>query len=510
MIRFMRGMLAACLCLCGSSAMAAGAHHSVELASSTAVLDEPLRAVLHLRPWNAAQLEYPVTCVQAEVRYGDFVVPAGQLQVSAVPMPEVGYVRVAIFSPLVVSEPLVYLRLTLSCDPQLEQQWTLFSEPGEAAPPVAATPERVWKDSVAGMFTTALAAPAPNPPATRPPAADPPPARQAPQRRAALAPRPAAAAPAPQLRLDPADNAALAQAVRTLWQQHSQAHYEVLHNELAALRHQNEQLQARMQVLQAQADRRSAPQADAPPTPHWRVSAAWVLRDVLPWLVALVLVASLAWVLHWLGSDREGPWRGDADTARTRLRQALSRSSAAPQRRPAAPTPRPAIAPALSTAPAARSMATVEHTLPDEVQDQADDFIQAGHLGAVATLLEAHLRTQAHKSAPLLLSLLDIYQQMGQASDAARVLALLSQFFNLRPPAGGQDQDPGLEGHPATLHSITAQWNQPSVREVLKNLLLRPTAIEELSLTAFRDVLALYEMAGLRDTADPAYGLDWE
>lgn len=508
MIHFMRGMLAACLCLCGSTLLAAGAQHTVELASSTAVLDEPLRAVLHLRPWNAAQLEYPVGCLQAEVRYGDFVVPAAQVQVSAVPMPEVGYVRVAVFSPLVVSEPLVYLRLTLSCEPQMEQQWTLFSEPEGALPaPKVAAPERVWKDSVAGMFAAAPAVPA-----LSPPALDPAPARLVRAQRTALQQRPPAAppGPAPQLRLDPADNAALAQAVRTLWQQHGQAQYESLHTEVAALREENEQLRARTQALLIRVEQLQPQQAGIAPAMRWQVSAAWVLHDLLPWGATLVLVAALAWFLHWLGSDRESPWRGEADMARARLRQALSRGSAPPERPPTAPSPRPPVAAALpASAAAVLTTATVEHTLPEDVQAQADEFIQAGHLGAVAVLLEAHLRTQAQKSAPVLLSLLDIYQDLGQTTQATRVGTLLSQLFNLRL-ANDTDPDLGLEDHPATLHSITAQWNQPSVCEVLKNLLLRPTAIEELSLTAFREVLALYEMAGLREASEPSFGLDWE
>lgn len=510
MIRFMRGMLAVCWCLCSSALLAAGAQHTVELASSTAVLDEPLRAVLHLRPWDAAQLEYPAGCLQAEVRYGDFVVPAAQVQISAIPMPEVGYVRVAVFSPLVVSEPLVYLRLTLSCEPQLEQQWTLFSEPEGTRPaPKAAAPERVWKDSVAGMFA---AAPADDPPRSLP-AIDPAPARPVRPQRTALQQRPPAAppGPAPQLRLDPADNAALAQAVRTLWQQHGQAQYESLHTEVAALREENEQLRARTQALLTRVEQLQPPQAGTSPATRWQVSAAWVLHDVLPWVATLVLVAALAWFLNWLGSDRESLWRGEAHmAARTRLRQALSRGSTAAQRPPAVPHPRPAVAAALSASAAAvLATATVEHTLPDDVQAQADEFIQAGHLGAVAMLLEAHLRTRAQKSAPVLLSLRDIYQDLGQTTQAMRVGTLLSQLFNLRL-ANGTDPDLGLEDHPATLHSITAQWNQPSVCEVLKNLLLRPTAIEELSLAAFREVLALYEMAGLRQTSDPALGLDWE
>lgn len=504
MIHFMRGMLAACLCLCSSALLAAGAQHTVELASSTAVLDEPLRAVLHLRPWDAAQLEYPVGCLQAEVRYGDFVVPAAQVQVSAVPMPEVGYVRVAVFSPLVVSEPLVYLRLTLSCEPQLEQQWTLFSEPEGTLPaPKTAAPERVWKDSVAGMFAMAPAAPA-----TALPAIGAAPARSARAQRAALEHRPAVATPAPQLRLDPTDNAALTQAVRTLWQQQGQAQYESLHNEVAALREENEQLRARTQALLIRVEQLQPQQTGRAPAAHWRASAAWVFNDFLPWLAALVLVAALAWFLHWLGSDRETSWRSDADMARARLRQALKRSGSTPERRPAAPHAQPPAA-ALPAAAAVLTTATVEHTLPDDAQAQADEFIEAGHLGAVAMLLEAHLQTQAQKSAPLLLSLLDIYQDLGQATQATRVATLLSQLFNLRL-ANGTDPDLGLEDHPATLHSITTQWNQPSVREVLKNLLLRPTAIEELSLAAFREVLALYEIAGLREASGSPSGFDWE
>jgi len=507
MNRFMRGMLAACLSLCCGAPLAAGAQHTVELASSTAVLDEPLRAVLHLRPWDAAQLEYPVACLQAEVRYGDFVVPAAQVQVTAIPMPEVGYVRVAVFSQLVVSEPLVYLRLTLSCEPQLEQQWTLFSEPEGTLPTPKAAPERVWKDSVAGMFAMAPAVPATGLPAFDVPA--PRPARPARARLAAPEHRPAVAAvPVPQLRLDPTDNAALAQAVRALWQQQGQAQYESLHNEVAALREENEQLRARTLALQVRVEQLQPQQAVRTPAVHWRESAAWVFNDILPWLATLVLVAALAWFLHWLGSDRDTSWRGDADMARARLRQALKRGAAAPEHRPAAP---PAWPPAVAR-PAAASvlnMATVEHTLPDTVQAQADEFIQAGHLGAVAVLLEAHLRTQAQKSAWVLLSLLDIYQDLGQTMQVRRVETLLSQLFNLRL-ANGTDSDLGLEDHPATLHSITEQWKQPSVREVLKNLLLRPTAIEELSLAAFREVLALYEMAGLREASDPVVRLDWE
>jgi hypothetical protein len=512
MNHFMRGMLAAALCLCSSALLAAGAQHTVELASSTAVLDEPLRAVLHLRPWDAAQFEYPVNCLQAEVRYGDFVVPPGQLQVSAVPMPEVGYVRVAIFSPLVVSEPLVYLRLTLSCDPQLEQQWTLFSEPGDstlASTPKAAAPEPVWTNSVAGLFPAAPQAVVP-PPSL--PVADPVPPQPAHVQRTALS-RLAVTAPASQLRLEPADHTALAQAMRALWQQQGQAQYELLESRLAALHQENELLQARMGALQTLLEQRAAQPGGAGPTPHWQASATWVLRDLLPWLSALVLVASLAWFLHWLGSDRESPWRGDVEMARARLRQAMNRGSAAPPLRPAVAatlSPRPAVSPAPSPAPTALCTATVEHTLPDEVQAQADEFIQAGHLGAVALLLEVHLRSQAQKSAPMLLNLLDIYQEMGQDADAARVAALLSRLFNLRDPLRDQAHGEGLEGHPATLHSITTQWNQPSVLEVLKNLLLRPTAVEELSLAAFRDVLALYEMARLRDASGPDRGLDWE
>lgn len=520
MTRLARGMLAAVLCLCSGALLAAEAQHTVELASSTAVLDEPLRAVLHLRPWNAAQFEYPVNCLQAEVRYGEFTVPAGQLQVSAVPMPEVGYVRVAVFSPLVVSEPLVYLRLTLSCDPQLEQQWTLFSEPGDSNPaPRAAAPEPVWKDSVAGLFTGAQAA-APTP---SPPVADPAPRKPARMQRAALLPQPATTAPASQLRLDPADRTALAQTLRAMWQQQGQAQYDLLEARLAALHEENESLRARMLALQSTLELRHAQPAGVAPSPHWQASANWVVRDLTPWLAALVLVASLAWFLHWLGSDREGPWRGEADMARARLRQAMSRGSAAPERRmpSAANDPQPAHVPAQvpllsplrspapTPPPTAQSPATVEHTLPDEVQAQADEFIQAGHLGAVALLLEAHLRTQAQKSAPLLLDLLDIYQEMGQHPDAARVSAQLSRLFNLRDPLSDPAHGEGLEAHPATLQSITAQWNQPSALEVLKNLLLRPTAVEELSLAAFRDVLALYEMARLRDASGSDQGLDW-
>lgn len=513
MTRLVRGMLAAVLSLCSGALLAAGAQHTVELASSTTVLDEPLRAVLHLRPWNAAQFEYPVSCLQAEVRYGDFPVPAGQLQVSAVPMPEVGYIRVAIFSPLVVSEPLVYLRLTLSCDPQLEQQWTLFPEPADSTPaPRVAAPEPVWKDSVAGLFTSTQAVAPPS----DPPAAEPGPRQTARAQRTALPPQSTATAPASQLRLDPADRTALTQAMRALWQQHGQAQYDLLEARLAVLREENESLRSRMQALQTLLEQRYAPPAGAAPTPHWQASAAWVGRDLLPWVAALVLVASLAWFLHWLGSERESPWRGDADMARARLRQAMSRGNAAAERRPATaasgarPCIAPALTPAASPATTALSTATVEHTLPDEVQAQADEFIQAGHLGAVALLLEAHLRTQTQKSAPLLLDLLAIYQEMGQDPDAARVAAQLSRLFNLRDPLRDPAHGEGLEGHPATLHSITAQWNQPSVLEVLKNLMLRPTAVEELSLAAFRDVLALYEMARLRDASGPSHGLDWE
>jgi hypothetical protein len=278
---------------------------------------------------------------------------------------------------------------------------------------------------------------------------------------------------------------------------------------MMALHEENERLQARTQALQIRVEQLSL-RPPTGPAPHWGASATWVARDSLPWAAALLLVALLAWFLHWLNSDRESPWRGDADMARTRLRQALNRSRTVPERPPASPATSSPVAAALPSAPAALVTATVEHTLPDDVQAQADEFIQEGHLGAVAMLLETHLRTQAQKSAPVLLGLLDIYQEMGQTSQVTRVGTLMSQLFNLRPPTGGQDQDVGLERHPATLDCITAQWNQPSVREVLKNLLLRPTAIEELSLAAFRDVLALYEMAGLREADDADYGLDWE
>jgi hypothetical protein len=528
------------------------AQHSVKLESDTAVLEQPLAVALHLRPADAAQSEVPVACVQVDLRYGEFDVPPGQIHVSTQPVPGSGHVRIAVSSALLVNEPLVHLRLTVTCEPRLQQQWTLFADPAPPpGPPRTAMPDGQWLDSAAGIAAlagggrTAAADPVPVPGAaparhaagtrTARKAAGARPAATRKQAGRAVA-RPATAragsAPAARLQLGPAPEPAeferLVEAVLAVLQRHPSAALpaglpDPLHGELRQLRLEYEQLQATTAALRAQVERLQPPAA-APAAWHWSASARWVAREMLPWMALLPLVALLVWMLLRHKRSGDDPLEGvDLDRARPPSPRRTAgpppqRGHArnlrhTPQHDPTArpPSTPPSVASALPgrhlelpRAPADTfSAATVEHTLPADMRQQLEQLIRAGDLDSAMILLEFHLSQESGKSAPMLLALLDIYQQRREAAEAARVARQLNSLFNVRGPAAGPDDGSGLEAHPATMRSIVAQWDGPNAREVLKNLMLRPTAVEELQLSAFRDVLALYELAGLRDGQPP-------
>jgi hypothetical protein len=545
-VRWMRSALAAAWGIC--AACVATAQHAVKLESETAVLEQPLAVALHLRPGDATQSEMPVACVQVDLRYGEFEVPPGQIHVSTQPVPGSGHVRIAISSALLVNEPLVHLRLTVTCEPRLQQQWTLFADPAPPpGPPRTAMPDGQWLDSAAGIAALADGGRAAADPVSgigsAPHAVAPRTARTtagaqpaATRTRAGRATaRPASArihsAPAARLQLGPAPEPAeverLVQAVLAVLQRHQATappagRPDPLHGELRQLRLEYEQLQATTAALRTQVERLQQP-AVAPAAAHWTLSAGWVAREMFPWMALPLLVALLLWML--LRLNRSG---GDAleGVDLDRFRPAAPRRAAGPppqrrharnpqhaaQHHPPAPAAKarsstPPVAPvlppgslALPHAPAdTLSTATVEHTLPTDMRQQLEQLVHAGDLDSAMILLEFHLSQESGKSAPMLLALLDIYHLRREAAEAARVTRQLNSLFNVRSPAAGPDDGSGLEAHPATLRGIVAQWDGPHAREVLKNLMLRPTAIEELQLSAFRDVLALYELAGLRD-----------
>lgn len=550
--RWVRSALAAAWGI--GAACVATAQHSVKLESDTAVLEQPLAVALQLRPGDAAQTEMPVACVQVNLRYGEFEVPPGQVHVSTQPVPGADHLRIAISSALLVNEPLVHLRLTVTCEPRLQQQWTLFADPAPPPGPIrTAMPDGQWLDSAAGI--TALTD------GRRAAAADPVPVSSVvPIRRAAATPtasqaagvRPATRKPAgsaagrpasarigsePTARLqlapapEPAEVERVFQAVLAALQRHTTpappaVSSDPLHSELRQLRREYEQLQATTAALQTQLERLQQAAA-APAAGHWGLSARWVAREMLPWMALPLLVALLAWMLLRLNRSDDDALEGvDLDRARPAARrraagQASQRGHTGnprhATRHPAAPTTAkapssaPFAAPALPAgrlelppAPAdAFSSATVEHTLPADMRQQLEQLIHDGDLDSAMILLEFHLSQESGKSAPMLLALLDIYHLRSEAAEAARVTRQLNSLFNVRSLAAGPDDGSGLEAHPATLRSIVAQWDGPHAREVLKNLMLRPTAVEELQLSAFRDVLALYELAGLRDGEPP-------
>ncbi|GKQ57517.1 hypothetical protein QMTAC487_13760 [Sphaerotilus sp. FB-3] len=110
----------------------------------------------------------------------------------------------------------------------------------------------------------------------------------------------------------------------------------------------------------------------------------------------------------------------------------------------------------------------------------------------------------------LLMRLLALYEQLRQPWNHERVAAQLEALYNVRVPpmsppttsasaASSQDGPRQLEQHELTWKQVCEHWNEAQAEAHLAALLLRPTALEELDLPAFEQLLTLHGLLRRRE-----------
>lgn len=170
---------------------------------------------------------------------------------------------------------------------------------------------------------------------------------------------------------------------------------------------------------------------------------------------------------------------------------------------PDSPDPRQAAVPAVST-----------QELSD-IQQEAEFFVSLGEHDRAIEVLRAHIEAHPRASAMAWLELLGLHHQLGQRQDYEALQRDFERLFKVQLPAFDAFNTDlgGLEDHPELLATLQALWPDPSVVEVIKDLIDRGPGEgqwgDALGLQAYRDVLFLYQVMqqlGPTGTGDHAAG----
>lgn len=506
----------------------------------------------------------PSECVSAEVQVGDQRLAPHN--VAARVDGGGSQVVLRVTTSVVIDEPVVSITLSLGCPTRLTRRYVLLADPvatstpsAPLSPPLLAMPAAVDTPPADAVRPAPPAASAPDARPVASPrtaggsAAAPAPRPRRVVRRAPDAGAPKVAAPAarPRLKLDPVEPAppvALitaemieAAASAAAAQAASQAAADAASasaSRVAALEQSIERLKA-----ESAADRRALLEL------RQRASDSGAAAQWLPWLAGLA--GGLALLAGWLGlklrrlqqQQQQAWWNSaapvadaptaSADVAPVDTRAAESTTGAGVLSTAGYTTTRPGtLGPVFSAHPAMPPLSepvteppplAVERTqaLPvgwrDEVEgprdvsieelidleQQAEFFIVLGQEDAAIDLLVDHLRSTGGGSPMPYLKLLEIYRRRGDHEAYERTRARFNHRFNAYAPDWDTDPSHGrsLEDYPSIVARLQMSWPSPiDAMAELESLLFRKTRGELFDMPAYRDVLFLYSLA--RDLAD--------
>ncbi len=465
-----------------------GRPQSIDTDSSAATIGEPVAMTLQVRAFDVPPSRLVPDCFAVRLQHadsGDLLTP---LQIVTRPSSLDGQVTLQILSPAIVREPILLRRIDLLCGAAFSREFTVLADPPR--PGARPAPHRIPQARSAPSRVT-------------PPPAPPVQAFDAAQERQASAeliarlildqiqrssPEPAQPPPPRDPQTDP------------LW-----------------LRLGEEQHQTRLMLtelrLKLEQNERSASRD------------AWLIAGTLIGLGSCLMIGRL---LH------EGAWRRLARPARNmrrtnrtappsprgqtplgippEIRTDLATPAEPQQDAPMRPLDWPHAQaaeedrrcwihsdfgqPALEDEDSQALLAALETPVEDS---QADRLHQV-------MALERHLIGQPARCPWLLLRLLNLYAQLGQAGNHERVAAQLEALYNVQVPPLQADRPGGktapgrtLEQHERTWRQIDTIWPSPQAEPRLAALLVRPTLTEELDLPAFEELLTLHGVLRWRD-----------
>lgn len=498
---------------------------SIDTSMAGAVIGEPVAMTLLVRAFDWPASHLLGDCLTVRLQHADSGEPLAPLHLALVATGQDNQVQVRISSDEIVREPVLQGRIELLCGARYGREFTVLADPPRARAGLRHAP------------------PTPRSARIAPPRHDPAGAPLAPAREPAVT----AARPSPITRSADDDEARVLRIAAAVAAMLPAARERPEDERLrpawmAGWNEEQQQTRATLAALQARIERSERT------TWHDAVLVGSTLAGLA---VGLLLVRLVTEVLLPRWSTGPDPARSARSRRRRRTREvATTREAPDPlgimepilpdftpsPERMADPTPEAlratpdqaahqAASPPAPAAPAGGedrvSWRDSNFGSPDlgclasrdllgELETQGDDC----PLGCVV-ILEQRLLEGPGRCPRLLLRLLALYRQLEQPWNHERVAAQLEALYNVRvPPMDGAVQAGGgrsLEEQPETLERVTAAWShEDQAGPAVETLLLRPTAVEELDLPAFEELLMLHELLLRRGSVSQHRAAAWE
>lgn len=194
-------------------------------------------------------------------------------------------------------------------------------------------------------------------------------------------------------------------------------------------------------------------------------------------------------------SPRQSPPPSQTTGQRAPLRAAASHRAVQPPEGPSEPEGLvnthlipPTVIPRGAASLADRGAALFTH--------HVDQLVQDGYMSVAVNMLEKALDAGPAKNPWQLLQLLDLYERLGQLSEAARLIATLQTLYRVHLPMTGGVRTAGqsLLDHPTLLTEVTRAWDQPDLAARLEDWLLGHEG-PSWDLATFEDLLLLHAVA---------------
>lgn len=509
---------------------------SIDTSALRLRMGEAIRFTVHIRTDDQSGRRSSPDCIQAGLQFGDTMLDTGQFRIRT--QPDGNDTRVTLASPTVLTEPIARVQIELTCGARFAREVTVLAEPPAAHPRQDSAPNPAARGK---PIRTAKARPASihleprseqlsglpsainDPPATT---TEPLGSRLTDQQLGAIA-----AALLARLQRDNPVTPGMTQLLpstptphrlRPATPEHSDAVADpvrqALLEELDHLRKEQEQTAVAMNALLARVDHQDRTRW---PQLGWLSSMA-LLGLGAAWLVPRTWSAIQQRLTRRKKCTRPQPTSDWVDE--------LMRSPPGSATRSTTPSDLPATSPdtcnPAGTEPAMPPVAVMTHVAPvleastdqprsagwpdadfgrpaldpspsRDLLDDVESMMALGYPGACAAMLEEALQSGPGKHPVLLLHLLDVYRALDQPSYHERVCAQIEALYNVRVPPMGDVSGDGtsLADMPALLDSITRLWSTPGCAGAIEHLLIHPSSVAALDVSAFRDLLLLHAIA---------------
>jgi len=480
---------------------------SIDTRRSQATIGEPVAMSLQVRAFDIPPALLGPDCIAVRLQHADSGEALEPIRIRTVPSGQDEQVTVQIHSPALVEEPVLIGRVDLLCGAAFSREFTVLADPPRRPlPRRPAAQVRQTGQAHAAPSTPTAAAPRPAPTLSGPTGAD----------EAALAGAAELIARLVAERLPHAEPGARAEFPEA-WRH--------LHEQQRETRAALDELKLQLQLARQDA-----------PAPPWRDAA--LVAGTLIGLGSCMMIGRL---LHDrpAGSGRAGRRRTTpSSTGPTGLHHPGTDEHAAPAS-PQGPAgriitiewPQSQDDEASTAGPPAPSSASALTSAEDRSCWQDSNFghprlddegsqellaeLEAAPPGNAeqqlgwVMVLERRLLEGQGRCPWLLMRLLALYEQLRQPWNHERVAAQLEALYNVRVPqmspttsasaASRQDSQRQLEQHELTWKQVCEHWNEAQAEAHLAALLLRPTALEELDLPAFEELLTLHGLLRRRE-----------